>query len=72
MQNFRARKLRPPCLRRLGTLPPGPQNSPPIAKFWLRAWMRGYFSEAASALEEFAIFLQKYRNVRTTKVKINA
>ena len=28
---------RPPCLRRLGALPPDPQNSPPIANFWLRA-----------------------------------
>ena len=27
-----------PSLRRLGALPPDPQNSPPIANFRLRAW----------------------------------
>ena len=27
-------------LRRLGAPPPDPQNSPPIANFWLRAWTR--------------------------------
>ena len=26
-------------LRRLGVQPPDPQNSPPIANFWLRAWL---------------------------------
>ena len=26
-------------LRRLGGPPPDPQNSPPIANFWLRAWL---------------------------------
>ena len=30
---------RPPCLRRLGALPPNPQISSPIANFWLRAWI---------------------------------
>ena len=59
---------RPPCLRRLGALPPNPQplaaggfaarpqlasggwrlrlqtpqTAPPIANFWLRAWLRVY------------------------------
>ena len=27
-------------LRRLGAPPPDPPNSPPIANFWLRAWLR--------------------------------
>ena len=27
-------------LRRLGAPPPDPQNSPLIANFWLRAWLR--------------------------------
>ena len=26
-------------LRRLGAPPPDPPNSPPIANFWLRAWI---------------------------------
>ena len=26
-------------LRGLGAPPPDPQNSPPIANFWLRAWL---------------------------------
>ena len=42
---------RPPCLRRLGALPPNPQaptaggfaprppKQPPLANFWLRAWL---------------------------------
>ena len=29
----------PSCLRRLGAPPPDPQDSPPIANFWLRAWI---------------------------------
>ena len=33
MQNFRA----------LGVLPPDPPKQPPIANFWLRAWLRCFF-----------------------------
>ena len=37
-QNIPKIKL-PPCLqRRLGVSPPGPQNIPHIANFWLRTW----------------------------------
>ena len=39
MQNFRG----------LGAPPPDPQNSPPpIANFWLRAWLRQHYTVAAA------------------------
>ena len=57
MQNFRAMGAPPPDhvppaagalpptpvgLQRLGAPLPDPQISPPIANFWLRAWLRMY------------------------------
>ena len=41
-------------LRRLGAPPPDPQNSPPIANFWLRAWYQ--LGAMRSNVKTFLIF----------------
>ena len=40
----------PNGLRRLGGPPPDPQNSPPIANFWLRAWPQAYRAHTKSVV----------------------
>ena len=40
--------------RRLGAPPPDPQNSPPIANFWLRAWVQVGGSKVYCLLQHFS------------------